>query len=104
MRELERGGLTNPSDAFAPPPVELKFSGALDAATVPAHWAAHARAAAAADGWVIDLSGVDRIDSAGLAFLTALSRTLGGAQFVNVPAKARVLARAYDVEPLLGDA
>jgi ABC-type transporter Mla MlaB component len=83
--------------------VDLKFSGALDATTVPALWAAHSSQGACKDGCVIDLAHVERIDSAGLAFVTALSRTLGGAQLINVPAKARVLARAYDVEALLGD-
>ncbi|MFN3630386.1 MAG: lipid asymmetry maintenance protein MlaB [Casimicrobiaceae bacterium] len=83
--------------------MELKLTGALNAATVPALWATYSSQGACKKGCIIDLSGVSQIDSAGLAFLTALSRAVGGARFVNVPAKARILARAYDVEALLGD-
>lgn len=83
--------------------LELKLTGALDVTTVPALWAAYSSQNACTDGCVIDLREVDRIDSAGLAFVTALSRTLGRARLINVPAKARVLARAYDVEALLDE-
>lgn len=87
----------------AGPALELKLTGTLDATTVPELWAAHSTQSACKDGCVIDMGGVAQIDSAGLAFVTALARTLGGARLINVPAKARVLARAYDVEALLGD-
>jgi len=80
----------------------LTLSGALDRTTVPELWAKHA-SATSLQGGVVSLAGVESIDSAGLALLTALRRK-HGIRLTDVPAAARTLARAYDVETLLDEA
>lgn len=78
----------------------LAFAGTLSRDAVPALWRTAQPLAAGATR--IDLTGVDRIDSAGLAMLAALSSQAGGADIVGDPAGLSELRAAYRLDPALG--
>lgn len=78
----------------------LAFAGTLSRDGVPALWRAALPLAAGATR--IDLSTVDRIDSAGLAMLGALAAQAGVADIVGDPAGLSELRAAYRLDPALG--
>ena len=81
----------------------LRFSGALVREAVPALWREARTHAAGARG--IDMSAVERIDSAGLALLSAIAGAAGGAGRVEVagdPPGLADLRAAYRLDAALG--
>lgn len=82
-----------------------RLSGPLSLETVPGYWR-RARALLRPDtGLTLDLSGVERADSSGLALLVSLLREARASQtalqFANIPAQLHSLARVSGVEGLL---
>jgi len=79
----------------------LRFSGALVREAVPALWREARTHAAGARG--IDMSAVERIDSAGLALLSALAATApGGLAVTGDPPGLADLRAAYRLDAALG--
>jgi phospholipid transport system transporter-binding protein len=79
----------------------LRFRGALVRAAVPALWRAARPLAAGARR--IDISGVDHVDSAGLALLSAIADAAGhGIDVVGGPAGLDTLRAAYRLDGALG--
>jgi len=77
----------------------LAFAGELVRDAVPALWNEAWRAL---DGVRrLDLSGVTRVDSAGLALLAVLAERAGGATVAGEPAGLPELRRAYRLSPAL---
>lgn len=78
----------------------VALEGALDFARVPELLREHRGSDAAA----FDLSGVTRVDSAGLALLLELQRSSaasGGLRFEKAPEQLRKLAEFFDLSELL---
>ncbi len=78
----------------------IALSGELGFATATALLKAHAGATAP----VLDLSGVTRVDSAGLALLLELkreSKAPGGLRLENAPTQLRRLSDFFDLSSLL---
>ncbi len=79
-------------------------TGALVLDTVPALWAERNRLLKPGQT-VLDLQGVERTDSAGVALLVSLLREARTSQtsleFANIPAQLRSLARVSGVDDLL---
>ncbi|MBK1692690.1 STAS domain-containing protein [Ectothiorhodospira mobilis] len=88
-------------------PGGLRLTGPLTRETVPALWSgAPARLCSGEAPCRVDLSGVTRSDSAGVALLLAWLR-LGGGQglvYTGVPAHMRPLIRLSDLEGVLPEA
>ncbi|MCS6995541.1 MAG: STAS domain-containing protein [Casimicrobiaceae bacterium] len=84
--------------------MSIRLEGPLTVDTVPELWARLAgdpnAPSSSHSAPFIDASAVTEIDSAGLAFLTALAR-VRRARLMCVPEKARALARTYGVQALL---
>ena len=81
----------------------LRFSGALVRDAVPALWRAAQPQAAGARG--IDIAAVTRIDSAGLAMLSALAGAAAGGSGIDVtgdPPGLADLRAAYRLDAALG--
>jgi phospholipid transport system transporter-binding protein len=86
-------------------PGRLKLVGDLTFATCAACWKTSQRRFQQAQAITLDLSGVRRADSAGLALLVewlrlAQKRSLR-LEFVNFPPQLAAMAKAYHLEPLL---
>lgn len=77
----------------------LVFRGALDRAAVPALWKACAPLLAGITR--LELSAVDRVDSAGVALLAELSARTGGPVVEGDPVGLVELRRAYRLGPTL---
>ena len=81
-------------------PAPSALSGELSFATVQAFL----NRQTAADGMTLDLSGVTRVDSAGLALLlewTRAAKTRSGLSIKNPPAQLRELAEFFGLSELL---
>ena len=82
-----------------------QVSGALSMDSVEAVLAASAPIALPHDG-IVDLTAVDRVDSAGVALLLAWARRAASEgskiAFAGIPESMRSLATLYGVEELLG--
>jgi phospholipid transport system transporter-binding protein len=77
----------------------MQLSGELTFANAHAVWEVFAPEAAGKDK--IDVSGVSKVDSAGLALISALKRKAGvQCRVVGLTSKLATLASAYDVEAL----
>lgn len=87
-------------------PGRSRLSGALTFDSVPQLFQQGRQLFATAGEVELDLTGVERSDSAGLALLTGWlrqARQQGGTiRFVNVPAQLQGLARVGGVERILG--
>ena len=84
----------------APLALTGSLAGSLDFSSVPALLGQHAGSAVSA----LDLAGVTRVDSAGLALLLELkreSKAVDGLRFLNAPAQLRQLAEFFDLTELL---
>jgi len=85
------------------------LSGALTFDTVPRLWLDAGPLSAGATGAMtqVDLGGVERVDSAGLALLVAWQgrvQAAGGVlRYLSVPERLRAIARISEAEALLGD-
>jgi phospholipid transport system transporter-binding protein len=81
-----------------------RLEGALDFATVPSLWRESQASFATGASLEVDLGGVTRADSAGLALMLEWHRTArgsgGGVRFRNLPAQLRAIARAVRLEAL----
>lgn len=82
-----------------------RISGRLNVASVTELWPRLRDRFRAGESVIIDLSGADRVDSAGVALLIALSRQASAAaaelRFSGVPAQALALAKVSDLEDFL---
>lgn len=78
----------------------LVFSGTLDRATVPALW--KASASLLTEVTRLDLTAVDRVDSAGVALLAELAGQTGASRVDGNPIGLAELRRAYRLGPALG--
>lgn len=77
----------------------LVFSGTLDRAAVPALWTACVPLSGGTAR--LDLSAVDRVDSAGVALLAELADRTGARNVDGTPAGLAELRRAYRLGPTL---
>jgi len=79
----------------------LRFGGAVVRDAVPALWRAAQPLIAGTRR--IDITGVERVDSAGLALLSALADATGaGTDILGAPAGLDALRAAYRLDPALG--
>ncbi|ROR29770.1 STAS domain-containing protein [Inmirania thermothiophila] len=82
-------------------PGRVRLAGALTHETVPA--LLERGLPAAGEGLTVDLAGLDRVDSAGLALLIEwLRRARGTLRYEGAPQPLRALARVGGVAGLLG--
>jgi phospholipid transport system transporter-binding protein len=83
----------------------FRVAGDLGFDSVPSIWEASRGALEAAPDAMIDLGGVARVDSAGLALVVEWMHVTAGnggrLRFTNLPGKLLALARISELEPLL---
>jgi len=79
----------------------LRFSGRLLRAAVPALWSAAAHSSVAGGVQRLDLTAVERIDSAGLALLVELAARTGADDVIGNPPGLAQLRAAYRLSPTL---
>lgn len=86
-------------------PGRLRLEGAVEIATVRSLWQQSGQLLPRPDRVVIDLGGVTRADSAGLALLIHWTREQrhhgGSVEFVNIPEQMQAIARVSGVDTIL---